>query len=97
MGRPTLEIDQAKLGHPIGSSPHWTKRVGLAVSPIGAESLGSGGLPSLCWSGRMGWSSIPFGSGLDPPSTSRLEKGSNDDYDGCDEKKMMEKATLNVS
>ena len=39
-----------------------------------------------CWSGRMGWSSIPFGSGFDLLSTSWLEKGSNDDNDDYDEK-----------
>ena len=65
--------------------------VELTFSSTGPAALGSGVLSTLCWSGRMGWSSIPFGSGLDPPSTSRLEKGSNDDNAGYDEKKMMER------
>ena len=45
----------------------------------------------------MGWSSIPFGSGFDLPSTSRLEKGSNDDNDDGYDEKDDRKATLNVS
>ena len=54
-------------------------KVGVDVFLHQRAALGSGVLPSLRWSGWMGWSSIPFGIRDDPQFTSRLEKGSNDD------------------